>query len=188
MQVLKEDIKKRIHDAALDVFYEKDYKSATMREISERANIPTGLIYSYYKNKQSLFDEIVQPVILKLPDTLKEAEKTPGHAFDKFINIEKKCILDMFDKRRELIVLIDKSAGTRHGSAKEDMIHLIEEHIKVGIKNKNGKEYDDLFAHILASNFTESLLEIARHYKSREWAVEMLDLMSRHYFLGSASL
>jgi AcrR family transcriptional regulator len=187
VQVLKKEIRVRIFEAALDVFYQKDFKSATMQEIAEKAGVPTGLIYSYFKNKEALFDEIVRPVVLILPEALKRAEEANGHAFDKFVSIERECILTLFDRRREFIVLIDKSMGTSHSSAKEDLIRLIEEHIKISIKKKTGAEYDSLFVHILAGNFTESLLEIARHYKSREWAVGMLDLMARHYYLGSSS-
>ena len=186
-QVLKAEIRDRIYEAALDVFYEKDFKSATMKEIAERAGVPTGLIYSYFENKEALFDEIVEPALGNIPEILKQSEEPPGRAFDKFIDIERQSISNLFERRRELIVLMDKSAGTDHSDAKENLIRLIEEHIKKSIKKRNGAEYDDLFIHILAGNFTESLLEIARHYKSRRWAEEMLDLMSRHYYLGSNS-
>ena len=49
VQVLKKEIRVRIFEAALDVFYQKDFKSATMQEIAEKAGVPTGLIYSYFK-------------------------------------------------------------------------------------------------------------------------------------------
>lgn len=187
-QVLKDEIRERIYEAALDVFFHKDFKSATMREIAKKAGVPTGLTYSYFKNKEILFDEIIRPVLLQFPDTLKQAVEAPGQAFDKFVSIEREFFLSLFDRHREFIVLMDKSAGTSHSDAKENMIQLIEEHIKIGLKKRSDREYDDLLAHILASNFTESLLEIARHYKSREWAEEMLDLISRQHFLGSNSL
>lgn len=38
-----------------------------------------GLIYSYSKNKEALFDEIVRPVILNLPETLREVEASPDN-------------------------------------------------------------------------------------------------------------
>ena len=50
-QVLKDEIRENILKAALQEFYEKGYRPAAMREIAGRAKIPTGLIYSYYKNK-----------------------------------------------------------------------------------------------------------------------------------------
>ena len=102
-QVLKDEIKERIFEAALNEFYQKDYKNATMRDMAEKAGILTGFVYSYYKNKQTLFDEIVQPVLLNLPETLKQLEKASGQPFDKFINIEKPFFPDLFDKRREFI-------------------------------------------------------------------------------------
>ena len=43
-QVLKESVRKNIREAAAVVFYEKNYISATMKEIAERAGIPVGLV------------------------------------------------------------------------------------------------------------------------------------------------
>lgn len=187
-QVLKDEVRRRIYEAALDVFFQKDFKSATMREIASKAGVPTGLTYSYFKNKEVLFDEIIRPVLRRFPDTLKKAEEAPGQAFDKFVSIEREFFLELFDMHREFIILMDKSFGTTHGDAKEKMIRLLEEHIKISLKKRSKIDYDDLLSHILANNFAESILEIARHYKSREWAAEMLDLVSRQYFLGSNSL
>ena len=45
-----------------------------------------------------------------------------------------------------------------------------------------------MLAHILANNFTEGLLEIARHYQNEEWAKEMLKLIARCYYKGVESL
>jgi len=187
-QVLKDEIRERIYEAALDVFFQKDFKSATMREIAQKAGVPASLTYSYFKNKEVLFDEIIQSVLQKFPDMLTQAVEAPGQAFDKFVSIEREFFLGLLDRRREFVVLMDKSDGTSHSDAKENMISLIEEHIKIGLKKRSDRKYDDLLAHILASNFTESVLEIARHYKSREWAEEMLDLISRQHFFGSNSL
>ena len=62
-QVLKEDIRENILKAALQEFFDKGYKSAAMRNIAKQAKIPTGLIYSYYENKESLFDAVLRPVL-----------------------------------------------------------------------------------------------------------------------------
>lgn len=188
MQVLKDEIKDRIFKAAIAEFYKNCYQKTTMKDIAEKARIPASLIYSYYKNKQTLFDDIVLPIVLQLPKILKQAEETSDPPFDEFINIEKQFLLDLFDKRLELIILIDKSAGTSQQDSKEKMIKMTEVHINTILEANSKIKYDALFAHILASNFVESFLEIVRHYKSREWAIEMLELIIRHYFLGINSL
>lgn len=42
--------------------------------------------------------------------------------------------------------------------------------------------------HVLASNFAEGILEVARHYKNREFAQTMLSLVTKCYFEGVNSL
>lgn len=187
-QVLKEEIRERIFEAALDEFFEKDFKTAIMKDIALRAGIPTGLIYSYYKNKQALFEEIVRPVIWNLPDTLKKAEAFSYMGMENYFNIERRFYVSLFERRKEFLLLMDKSSGTKYANAKDEMIQMIEQHVRTILKKRGTQIYDELFYHILAANHVESLLEIMRHYKNREWAEEMLDLVKRQFFLGSDSL
>ena len=48
--------------------------------------------------------------------------------------------------------------------------------------------YPDLLVHVLASNFVESLMEVARHYSSENEAREMLALIAQCYYEGVNSL
>jgi len=60
VQVQKEQIRRRIIDAATDVFYESGYDNASIKDIAFRAGITPGNIYSYFENKRSLFDYIIE--------------------------------------------------------------------------------------------------------------------------------
>jgi AcrR family transcriptional regulator len=190
VQVLKEDVKQRIYSAAVEEFYNKDYKTATIRAIAERADVPTGLVYSYYKNKHALFESIVKPILLMMQETLKEAENSSYYyPFENFQKIESAMFLSLFDKRKQLIILIDKSNGTKYQDAREIIIRSTEIHIKNAIKNRGiEKHYDDFLIHILANNFMDGFFEIIRHYKNRKWAEEMLELMAKQYYCGVESL
>ena len=48
--------------------------------------------------------------------------------------------------------------------------------------------YPDLLAHVLASNFVESLMEVARHYSNEDEARDMLALIAQCYYEGVNSL
>lgn len=48
-----------ILDAAEQVFASSGYKGATMREIAELAGVAQGLIHYHFKNKETLFDQLV---------------------------------------------------------------------------------------------------------------------------------
>ncbi len=49
-----EETRSKILDAALDLFRERGFDAATMREIAARAGVATGLAYYYFKSKEDL--------------------------------------------------------------------------------------------------------------------------------------
>ena len=64
MQFLKGDIQEGILKAAEEVFLEKGYKDASMREIASRAGVTVSNIYHYFTNKDEIFRTILKPVCL----------------------------------------------------------------------------------------------------------------------------
>lgn len=53
----REEAKKRIIEAGLDVMYEKGYCSTTMEDIARRLDVSKPAIYRYFKNKDELVIE-----------------------------------------------------------------------------------------------------------------------------------
>ncbi len=188
MQVLKKEIKNKILIAAEEIFYKKDYRSAKLTEIAEMAEIPVALIYTYFKNKEALFDEVVSSVYVNFLLSLEEEEKIMGSPSEKFDEVGGKYIYEVLKNHRKLVILMDKSTGTKHMYAKDKLINRLQIHIQKGMKSMLKKEYDPMLSHILASNFTESLLEIARHYQDENWSKKMFKLITQCYYKGVESL
>ncbi|AZO95984.1 TetR family transcriptional regulator [Iocasia frigidifontis] len=190
VQVLKEEVRERIYSAAVEEFYENNYNSAKMKDIARRANIPTGLIYSYYKNKEDLFAGIARPVFQKLKEFIKgkkDRDQGGERIFDVFEEIEIDFIMNLFQERKQLIILVDKSEGTEFEGAKEEIVNLLEIHIREGLAGKiKGIEddYKDFFYHILADNFTGRMFEIFRHFEDLNKARKMIELIARQHFYG----
>ncbi len=188
MQVLKEEVKNKILQAAEELFYKKDYRSAKLTEIAEIADIPVALIYTYFKNKSALFDEIVSSVYINFTKALDEEEKSYGTPLEKFQEVGEKYTFELLNNHRKFVILMDKSSGTKHTNAKDELIARLQKHIEIGLKKHSDKKYDPMLTHILASNFTESLIEIARHYQGEKWARDMFDLIMQCYYKGVESL
>ena len=188
-QVLKDEVRSRILTAAEAVFYEKDYRSAKLTEIADRAEVPVALIYTYFKNKEDLFDTIVDSVYVNCESALSEEEALKdGAASERFNQVGERYIHELIRERKKLIILMDNSSGTKHEKAKSELIQQIQKHIELGLRRQSKEEYDPMLAHILASNFTEGLLEIARHYQSERWAGNMLRTLAKCYYKGVESL
>lgn len=188
-QVLKEEIEKSIYNAAIDEFYVRGYNSATLRNIADKAGIPVGLIYTYYKNKAALFAAVVNPTYLSFEKILSETSSDDHESgYDKFFQEELSYIFNMLkNNRKAFIILIDKSKGTAYENAKEELIYLTQIHIQTQLHKKtiDGiEEIDDIFFHILANNFMEGLFEIARHYKDEKWAEHIMKRFIQQYFFG----
>lgn len=184
-QILKEEIREKILKAALEEFYDRGYKSAAMRNIAEKAKIPTGLIYSYYKNKEALFEAVLRPVLYDWERVLSAGGETKSKHINSQIyglsKAEMECLLNLFDHRKEFIILIDKSAGTKYENEKERFIKDIEEHLN---KHRNDDMDDIVFLHIVANNFVDGLMQIMYHYKGKEWAIMILHKLSKMYLSG----
>ena len=190
MQVLKENVKEKIYQAAIEEFYKKGFLKAKMQDIAKKAGISTGLTYSYYNNKEDLFASIVEPIYKEILQPL-ENEKGRDSEIGDPVNLfeqESAFILQLLRQKREVfLILIDHSKGTKFEKAKDQIINVIKEHIKRQLSPKVNSQIfkiDEAFYHILANNFIEGLLEIARHYQGSLWAENMLKLLTHQYFYG----
>lgn len=188
-QVLKEEIKQRIYVAAVEEFYNKDYRTATMRDIAKRADVPIGLAYTYYKNKQAILGAIVEPIFSMIKETMEKAENSGFNSpFENFKKIEFYLFSDLFEKRKELIILIDKVNGTPYEDAKETIIDMTEIHIKKSFRNRNIHISNDFLVHIWANNFIEGMFEIIRHCTDKKAAEKMMELVAKQYYYGIEGL
>ncbi|MBZ0310312.1 MAG: TetR/AcrR family transcriptional regulator, partial [Anaerolineae bacterium] len=59
----KAERRSRIFRAAVEIFAEKGYRSTTMKEIAEAADVGEGTIYSYFSSKDELLMAIIEQVV-----------------------------------------------------------------------------------------------------------------------------
>lgn len=75
----KADKERRIHEAALALFREKGFESTTTKEIAERADIATGTLFLYVKDKHELLFWVWRERIERtLEAAAKKLPKTSG--------------------------------------------------------------------------------------------------------------
>lgn len=83
-----EEIRKQrsqeILQAAILVYAEKGYAASEIGEIAERAGLARGLVYHYFKNKQSLFRELYENMMDKTERFTRSHFEQTGTAYDLF--------------------------------------------------------------------------------------------------------
>lgn len=187
MQVLKEEVRKTIHQAALVEFYEKGFKETSMRSIAERGGMTVGNLYRYFKSKEDLFYDVISPAYHKIIELTEAEDLDLNHPEEglRFIeHIANQLIAINRAHRAELLILMEGSEGTRFESGIEEITILLENKFKNNIfprLKKNGltNEEDIFFIHVLATNHIEGMKYIMKHCEDE---LEMGRLIQRFIY------
>ncbi len=133
MYQLAIDRKQSVLDAASKSFSLFGYKATTMDQVAKMANVGKGTIYTFFKNKEELFDEIVSRMIR---DMLQQAESAISSERTFFENAQA-AIYRMLQFRTEhqlmLKLVQEQEMGT---SAVKDVLVQVENEILTYIKNR----------------------------------------------------
>ncbi len=93
------DRRKQIVEAAAKSFSLFGYKATTMDQVAKLANVGKGTIYTFFNNKEELFDEIMNSLIQEMRH-VAEAEYDPGGSFFDNLNRVLGRILDFREKHQ----------------------------------------------------------------------------------------
>lgn len=192
---------KKILRCGKQEFLQHGFQNASLRNIAAAAGLTTGAIYTYFKDKNALFEAIVSPVctqveemFTKLSASYYNAEGVVGEISIQKTNTEMsqvyRFIYDNFDIFRLLVVCAE-------GSTKADYVHTIVDYevehtlayldrlkkIK-GINNS----LDRTSLHLVSESYIDAIFEPVRHNMSLEQALKNLEFLSVFYTGGWKSV
>lgn len=105
------DRREQIVEAASESFAIYGYKNTTMDQVARLANVGKGTIYTFFKNKEELFNEIVNKLIDEMESAAKEAideelsfQENVHQAVYKMLEYrrEHQLIIKLFQEKRDL--------------------------------------------------------------------------------------
>lgn len=201
MPYLKEEVKEKILASAVIKFKEQGFAGASMRQIASSAGVSLGNVYRYFENKEALFNAIVEPVyksyISFIHDIdnliLEEAassKKSPADASNMAeINEIKDKLLEICEEHyTELLIIMDKSSGTKYEDAKQVLIVLLNKIISnkflpfMSITAASGLDND--VTYIFSAAFIESICSILRKYEAGNQIRLLIDRFIGLFFNG----
>ncbi len=77
IEVLHDERRKKILDAALGAFVEKGFEGTRIQEIARRCNLSYGLVYHYFPTKEAVFATLVD---MALAGAMSLIQSMPVHA------------------------------------------------------------------------------------------------------------
>lgn len=87
----KKDPKEEILKAALKLFTEKGYSKTSIADIRQLADVSTGTIYHYFKNKEAIADALFEDILQSLSDSIQEIKRRNKNSFARL-----RAIVELF--------------------------------------------------------------------------------------------
>lgn len=177
--------KTKILCAAKQEFFANGFLNANVRTIAEKAGVTTGALYHLFKNKNNIFEELVDTVFDEFMD-LAQHKATPDECgynmktsdLSAIMSISRHRFLSMveffFDNWDAMKLIICCSKGSSYEHVFDKAIAFAESETLYWLK------YDGVaitrriqfFIHVMVSSHFENLKEIFYHDLTKQEAIE----------------
>jgi AcrR family transcriptional regulator len=107
------DRRQAIIDAAFDEFIERGYAATRLDDIAGRAGVAKGTIYLHFKDKQTLFQELVRSALGPLIGRLAAPPAPGGSVRAALENFAENFVREVVETRRGSIVRLIIAEGPR---------------------------------------------------------------------------
>ncbi|MCA0987374.1 TetR/AcrR family transcriptional regulator [Guptibacillus algicola] len=180
----KEDKRERLIDAAYKVFAKKGFNNASIKDIAHEADITSGLVHYYFKNKEDLLISVQEKVQQRYHKKYGEKDVqnlTPSETLQE-IKSRAKTDPDWYRWRYELY-----SLGLKNEVMGEKVAEILKngrESLSVPIKQlTNGSGHEDQLAAILLACFDGlALQKIVDENFDSDGAYDLLIKLVEIYF------
>jgi AcrR family transcriptional regulator len=120
----KEQKYNTILKAAETLFAQKGYHQTGIEEIADLAEVSTGSVYSYFKNKEDLLITLMQEIGYQLRKILADEFKRTGFSFDSFKNISFAFLRDFCGSHPEWIAIFFRESVGQSAEVEEQRRQL----------------------------------------------------------------
>ncbi|MBY0121112.1 TetR/AcrR family transcriptional regulator [Bacillus sp. S/N-304-OC-R1] len=184
------DRKLQIIEAATKSFSLFGYKATTMDQVAKIANVGKGTIYTFFKNKEELFDEIINSLINEMRLAADEAID-PSLSFHENVHRGLYKILEFRLKHQLTIKLFqeEKEMGTPAvievmTKLEEAIITYLKDKIQMAIEKGEIQPCDpELTAFIMLKLYVSLIFDWEKRHKPLE-KEEIATIFERYIFKG----
>lgn len=170
MQVKKDDVKKRIIDAAMHEFLEIGFEKSSLRRIVKSAGTTTGNFYNYFENKDALFDELVRDVyqmFIYVIENHHQWERRDELWETSDVNLWREGLLELIQPLmpqldNRFLLLIDCSNGTSYEQTRTKFIEVLNEHFVEHIEEHNPNYSHTTLGYILSEQLIHGIVTTLR--------------------------
>jgi AcrR family transcriptional regulator len=184
------DRRQEILNAATESFSLFGYKATTIDQVAKLANVGKGTIYTFFKNKEELFDEIITKLINDMEsaanqviDSDKPFQENVHHALYKLLEfrIDHQLTIKLVQEQRDIGTPVVQNVMQK---LEDSILLFIKQKIKQAIKKGEIKQCDpEVIAFILLKVYIALIFDWE---KNREplTKIEIAEIFQQYIFKG----
>ena len=120
--------------AALEEFSERGFEAARLDDVAKRAGVAKGTIYLYFRDKESLFQELIRSTLTPLVGTIEALGKVDIPVAMLAERIVHLFVHEIFATRRKDVVRLMISEGRRFPKLAEFYYREVLSHIMAAVR------------------------------------------------------
>lgn len=122
---MKEEKKQQITDAARELFSNFGYKSVSVDQIAQKANVAKGTVYLYFKDKDDLFFNLVRELLGEIKDFVDSVENKKLSLMDEIHQVVYNLL--MLRTKQKFLYRISREANELRTPNACSMMKMIED-------------------------------------------------------------
>lgn len=189
---------KNILSAGKAEFLEKDFNSASLRNIVKTAGVTTGAFYGYFSGKEALFAVLVEEHAKAIMNIFMSAQESFEELSDEekinHIGVESRTSLNeivdyIYEHFDEFKLIICKSEGTSYENFIHNMVEIeVEETYQfIDALRSQGKHVPNIekaVCHMIVSGMFSGIFELIEHDMKKENAKKHVSEFQDFYIAG----
>ena len=189
---------KNILSAGKAEFLEKDFNSASLRNIVKTAGVTTGAFYGYFSGKEALFAALVEEHAKAIMNIFMSAQESFEELSDEekinHMGVESRTSLNeivdyIYEHFDEFKLIICKSEGTSYENFIHNMVEIeVEETYQfIDALRSQGKDVPTIekaVCHMIVSGMFSGIFELIEHDMKKENAKKYVSEFQDFYIAG----
>lgn len=189
---------KKILSAGKAEFLEKDFNSASLRNIVKTAGVTTGAFYGYFSGKEALFAALVEEHAKAIMNIFMSAQESFEELSDEekinHMGVESRTSLNeivdyIYEHFDEFKLIICKSEGTSYENFIHNMVEIeVEETYQfIDALRSQGKDVPTIekaVCHMIVSGMFSGIFELIEHDMKKENAKKYVSEFQDFYIAG----
>ncbi len=177
-QAAKIRTRQKVLDAARQLFAERGYEPATIRDIAKGAGMSTGAVFANFQDKAELFEAVLSTDMVQLAETMKAAAATEGSVRSRLLSALGAGYHGSLEHLPLVQAVIARSwfqpvaAEIRTRAAIKPLLSVVTDTLQAGVRE--GELRQDADVRLLSDLIYDAYLANYRRAAYDGWAMEQL--------------